>query len=227
MDDKESRVILSFSLGTIFFIMMVTMFWAFVLTGLVAYTASSTVKHDVRFPRLWSPQPSANGQPDLNHRGELPRSDVDRYGPVNTDALDEPKQGRILDRIINRRTQCVWQQPTSRFTNPVYVEQRPSCSVVSMPPATAQPGCNCSKPVNPDFTGAPRAAKKTGAFACVKCGQSKVGYEWQTYWLDAGTPITICCRTCWSKMTDQERVSLLNEWLAHQLSGARGAYPSL
>lgn len=154
--DNTSRVVLSLSIGTIFLVVAIAVFSA--LASIVISSSSSDPGSEPRrFPRLWSPlddrrDPSSPSRP----RSSDNRSNVDKFGPLNFDALEESKEG-ILDRW--RAARAARLRPTSSTCYPSYVyhpvavTSSPACVPCNQPPSnsipapTSSPACvPCNQP---------------------------------------------------------------------------------
>lgn len=235
-NETKSKIVLSLSIGTIFSLFGLIAIGAVVLIALHA-SCPEAPERDKRFPNLWSPNGHVRREPAPNAGSLEPRSDIDRYGPVNSGKLDEKKEGRLLDRLLHR-SEC---PPQTRFTHPVYVESKRVCgpcppaaspgsianctSCVTVAPhnaATEQPlvaPCLNCVPKLPDFNAAPRGEKKTGGFACTNCGAITVGDDWETEWTDDGTPVTFLCKSCWDSLNVFQRKDAYQRWVKRQQAG--------
>jgi hypothetical protein len=225
--------VVSVSIGTALLLFFLT---AFMVGALVLTMLSVHQKPSMSAPTL-KPQNGALGE--IEHQ----LNDL-KFGPVNTNATKEVKNGWLIDRIRANRQSRVCASSVSRqavCVSPptVYYPQTQSIRVVdssdcNYPHIVANPVVNQTIVTQPSGLEMPAAlpihplevkdcaactsskdAIKTGAFICSNCRKSQVG-EWHTEWKSDGTPITFLCEHCYSLMSPEQREKAYIGYLSRQ-----------
>jgi hypothetical protein len=153
-----------------------------------------------------------------------------KYGPVNTAATKEVKNGLpLFDRIRANRQARVCVSHASHqagcVASPVVYYPQAVVAVspvvvpvmgIEMPAVTPDPiPAKPSECVDGKCPVKQSEAVKTGSFICSNCRKSQVG-EWHTEWKSDGTPVTFLCERCHSFMSTDQREKAYIGYLSRQ-----------